>query len=165
MKKTVLLVRHAKTEKFHESGLDFERKLTSRGKEDALTMVERLKKKGITIDHFFSSPAKRAKKTCLLFTHAYKAGEEKITYDESLYMPEYENFLKVIKNADDQYNDIAVFSHNPGITEFATSLCDAVRIDHMPTCSVFAVSTKIQSWKEFEKAEKKFEFFEQPRLI
>jgi phosphohistidine phosphatase len=57
---------------------------------------------------------------------------------------------------------VAVFSHNPGITEFANSLTN-VRIDDMPTCSTFALSIDTNSWNDFESAEKKFLFFDYPK--
>jgi len=57
---------------------------------------------------------------------------------------------------------IAIFSHNPGITDFANLLTDT-RIDNMPTCSVFAVKADIRNWEDFEKASKQFWFFDFPK--
>jgi phosphohistidine phosphatase len=37
-----------------------------------------------------------------------------------------------------------------------------VRIDDMPTCSVFAVQAEVKDWEEFMNAEKKFLFFDYP---
>ncbi|HEY0356372.1 MAG TPA: histidine phosphatase family protein [Flavisolibacter sp.] len=60
--KTLLLVRHAKSS-WDAPGLsDFDRPLNERGKNDAPEMAKRLKAKGVSIDLFVSSPAKRAKK-------------------------------------------------------------------------------------------------------
>jgi phosphohistidine phosphatase len=62
----------------------------------------------------------------------------------------------------DKASSIALFAHNPGITEFVNMLTN-VRIDDMPTCSVFAVSAEASSWMEFVSAPKKFLFFDYPK--
>lgn len=165
MKKTLLLVRHAKTERDHESGMDFERKLTARGKEDARKMAVCLHKEAVPIDTFLSSPAARAKKTSKIFAEAYNTSPDNIKYDEILYLPDPNNFFKALSKIEDSADHIAIFSHNPGITEFAGSLCNDVSIDHMPTGSVFAVEFDAKSWKDFEKSKKRFLFFRQPSLI
>lgn len=165
MKKTLLLIRHAKTEREHESGLDFERKLTVRGKEDARKMAAYLFHKAVPIDLFISSPAARARKTCKIFAETYQVSPEKIISNETLYMPDVDNFYQVISQIDDSADHVAIFSHNPGITEFVSGLCNDVSIDHMPTGSVFCVSLNLNSWKEFENSVRKFEFFKQPSLI
>jgi phosphohistidine phosphatase len=56
----------------------------------------------------------------------------------------------------------AIFSHNPGLTEFINLLCD-IRIDHLPTCGIFAVAADIRQWKEFKSATRYFFFFDQPK--
>jgi phosphohistidine phosphatase len=165
MKKTLLLVRHAKTEKDHESGMDSERKLTARGKEDARKMAIYLRNEAVPIDTFISSPAARARKTCKIFTEVYGTSPEKIIFKETLYLPDPVNFIQAISKIDDSADHIAIFSHNPGITEFAGSLCNDVSIDHMPPGSVFAVEADIKNWKDFESAKKRFLFFRQPLLL
>ncbi len=59
---------------------------------------------------------------------------------------------------------IALFSHNTGITEFANTLSSA-RVDHMPTCAVFAVTCDIRSWGDFKPAVNRFFFFEYPKKV
>ena len=71
-------------------------------------------------------------------------------------------FLKVISEANDKLDTIAIFSHNPGITEFANLLTD-VRIDNIPTCGIFAVSANCKQWSEFRHAKKEFWFFDFPK--
>ncbi|MBI3882663.1 MAG: histidine phosphatase family protein, partial [Sphingobacteriales bacterium] len=65
----------------------------------------------------------------------------------------------------DELNNIAIFSHNPGITDFVNKLVDRVLIDHMPTCAVFAIKIPIDSWKDFKEEEKEFFFFDFPKNI
>jgi phosphohistidine phosphatase len=160
--KTLILVRHAKSS-WDEIGLpDSERPLNERGKKDAPEMAKRLKKKDLPIDQFISSPAKRARRTAQFFAEEFELRKKDIVITEDLYAADPEDFSKVIASADNKQDTIALFSHNPGITDFANSLT-SVRIDNMPTCGIFAVQAETDSWKEFQQAEKKFLFFDYPK--
>ena len=124
-------------------------------------MAKRLKEK-IDIDLFVSSPAKRARKTAKLFAEEYGTKKDDISLVEDLYAATMPAFQKTVIELNNKYNTVALFSHNPGITEFANSLTN-VRIDDMPTCSIFAVHADIDKWESFSNAEKKFLFFDYPK--
>lgn len=161
--KTLLIVRHAKSSWEIGTLTDFERSLNDRGKKDAPVMAKRLIARNILIDVFVSSPAKRAKKTAELFCEAYgkKAGD--ILLVSSLYHPEVNNFYEAIEQLDHSADTVAIFSHNPGITEFVNTLTDAIRIDNMPTCGVLAIQIQSDKWADFKKANKQFLFFDYPK--
>ena len=163
--KTLLIVRHAKSSWDTGTLNDFERPLNDRGKKDAPMMAKRLLDKKVSIDAFVSSPAKRAKKTAELFASAYGKNEEDVIYMSMLYHAPAEVFFEVVEQLDDNYSKVALFSHNPGITEFVNLLLDSVRIDDMPTCGVFAVQVQVDKWKDFKKAKKDFLFFDYPKLV
>jgi phosphohistidine phosphatase len=55
-----------------------------------------------------------------------------------------------------------LFSHNPGITDFANSLTSA-RIDNLPTCGIFAVKIDTERWDNFKEAKKEFWFADYPK--
>ena len=161
MMKTLVLIRHAKSS-WDAPGLsDFDRPLNERGKKDAPEMAKRLKEK-MDIDLFVSSPAKRARKTAKLFAEEYGTKKDDISLVEDLYAATMPAFQKTVIELNNKYNTVALFSHNPGITEFANSLTN-VRIDDMPTCSIFAVHADIDKWESFSNAEKKFLFFDYPK--
>lgn len=160
--KTLFLVRHAKSDWDDPSLSDFERPLNPRGKRDAPAMANRLKEKKIRIDAFISSPAKRAKRTAILFAREFKFEKKEIIFLDELYGAEPDIFYEVIKNMDDSFDNIAIFAHNPGITDFANLLTD-IRIDNIPTCSVFAIKIDTKKWVDFNKAQKEFWFFDQPK--
>ena len=160
--KTLLLVRHAKSS-WEEPGVqDIDRPLNERGKQDAPEMAKRIKDKKIDIDLFVSSPAKRARRTAKFFTEEFDVKKGDIIIEEELYLASPSNFINVIKGLQKKYDTVALFAHNPGITELANQLT-SVRIDNMPTCSVFAVNAHTDSWKQFDIAEKDFLFFDYPK--
>ena len=122
--KHLLLVRHAKSSWDDFSIKDFDRPLNERGKKDAPMMAKRLLKRDVMIDAFISSPAKRARKTAEAFVKEYKSNKDQLIFLDELYLAGPSAFADVIKNTNDRYNTIAIFSHNEGITQFANSLTD-----------------------------------------
>ena len=156
--KTLLLIRHAKSS-WDSPGLnDFDRSLNERGKKDAPEMAKRLKDRGLKIDLFLSSPAKRAHKTAKYFAEVFDEKKDEIQLADELYMATQSGFMNTISKLGNKYDVVALFSHNPGITEFASSLTN-VKVDDMPTCAVYALQANTDHWKDFEKAEKNFLFF------
>ena len=160
--KTLFLVRHAKSSHAINGQRDIERPLNERGLHDAAMMAERLLLKNFPIDAFISSPAKRALTTCNIFAKVFNLQPANIIIENKLYEATREIFSEVIKNTDDHFYGIALFSHNPGISYFVQSLTDK-KIDGMPTCGVFGVEADIDSWKDFEQADKKFCYFDFPK--
>lgn len=162
--KTLLLIRHAKSS-WDDAGIsDFDRPLNDRGKKDAPRMAERLHERGIRIDAFISSPAKRARKTAEHFVKQYKKDEEDIIFKTELYMAGEEAFNEVLTKMDNRYDCVAIFSHNPGLTDFANTLTDAT-IDNIPTSGIFAVSIDTEKWSKFKEAKKQFLFFDYPKAM
>jgi len=162
--KNLYIIRHAKSSWGDFSTPDFDRPLNERGKKDAPEMAKRLLNRNVSIDQFVSSPAKRAQKTCKAFCEVFNYPKDKILFIDELYHAPAETFKSVIKGLDNQYNAVAIFSHNPGITDFVNSLVVGVKIDNMPTCAVFAVSAATNSWADFFKGERKFLFIDYPKL-
>lgn len=142
---------------------DFERPLNDRGMQDAPMMAQRLKQKKVIIDVMVSSAAKRALSTARYFAETYGIGKERLVTTRKLYHAWPDTFYEVIAEIDDSVRTVAVFSHNPGITSFVNQLTK-VRIDNMPTCGVFAITTDAVRWKELRTAEKAFWFFDYPKL-
>ena len=162
--KTLLLIRHTKGS-WDDPGLtDYERPLNERGKKDAPAMAEKLYERGIKIDAFVTSPARRARKTAEVFAKRYKKEKDDLVLKTELYMAGDEAFTNVIEKLNDDIDCVAVFSHNPGITDFANSLSDA-RTDNIPTCGIFAVSIETKKWSKFKEAKKKFLFFDYPKAL
>lgn len=162
--KTLLLVRHAKSSWENFTVSDEDRPLNDRGKKNAPEMAKRLRKRKIEIDQILTSPAKRALTTALYFAEEYGIKKNKLIIVPELYMARTDAFVSTIRNASEEAQHIAVFSHNNGITEFVNQISDR-RIDNMPTCGVFAVKCAIRSWHEFQPHNNEFYFFDFPKSI
>ena len=162
--KTLLIIRHAKSSWDNATLNDIDRPLNDRGKRDGPVMAGRLIKAGVRIDLFVSSPAKRARSTAEMFIREFGKKERDILLVPQLYHAQVQDFKEVVAGLDDQYDTAALFSHNPGITTFANILT-SVRLDNMPTCSIFAVTGAATSWKEFLSTGTTFWFFDYPKSI
>jgi phosphohistidine phosphatase len=162
--KTLFLVRHAKSAGQYSAPTDFERPLNEQGIRTAPLMARYLLKKKIPIDQFVSSPALRAKSTAQLFMKEYQRDQQELLLIQELYHASTELFTEIVSRLDDRFDQVALFSHNPGITDFASSLT-AVKIDNMPTSSVFGITVPIERWKDFAAAPKSFLLFEYPKNL
>lgn len=162
--KTIVLIRHAKSSWSNFEIPDIERPLNERGKKNAGEMALRLFKKNILIEAILSSPAVRARSTAEYFANEYQIDSKDIIIVPELYMANSAAFIQAIRHAPPGVDIIAVFSHNNGITEFANTLTH-VRIDHMPTCSMFAITTDIRSWDDFSQENNRFLFFDYPKNV
>jgi phosphohistidine phosphatase len=160
--KSIILIRHAKSSWANDALNDFDRPLNERGKKEAPEMANRLVRNKISIDQFLSSPARRAKKTARLFIKEFGRDENEIIFSPELYHAATQTFVKVISGLNDDLNIVAIFSHNPGITEFANMLTE-FQIDNMPTCGIFAVKAFTDQWSEFAGAKKELWFFNYPK--
>ncbi|MFC4263064.1 SixA phosphatase family protein [Ferruginibacter yonginensis] len=161
--KKIIIVRHAKSSWLLTNASDFDRPLNERGKNDAPLMAAKLQAAQIHVDALITSTALRAKTTCEIFASTLGIAAEQIQYKDVLYHAPAEVFFEVINGLDDTYGTVAIFAHNPGITEFVNSLCNDVFVDNMPTCGMFAVAADITSWSAFENATKKLLFFKYPK--
>lgn len=163
--KTVVLIRHAKSSWDDPSMTDFDRPLNDRGKKDAPEMASRLQKRKHKVDAFISSPAKRAKKTATIFAKEYGVDKDDVMLVDKLYHASERDFFEVISQLPESLQNIAVFSHNPGLTDFVNMLTpDEIRIDNVPTSGMFAVSFE-GSWQMFKDAPKQLLFFDYPKSL
>jgi phosphohistidine phosphatase len=154
----LFIIRHAHSEFTSRTQQDIDRPLTGKGNQQAGTMAARLQQLVPETDLLITSDAVRTKETCSYFSKMYP--EAPVIETHGLYHAAVNDFYAVITGLKDDYYNAAVFSHNPGITDFVNLLTDA-RIDNMPPCGIFAVTFE-GSWNAFKESEKKFLFFEQP---
>ncbi len=160
--KTLCIIRHAKSDQ-NLFVKDFDRPLNDRGKHDAPMMAQRLKLQVPQLEAFVSSPANRARSTAEFFAAAYDALPGRLMLKDDLYHATEMQFYEVIESLPQQISSAALFSHNPGITEFINSLSPRIHLDNMPTCGVFVIQIFSNEWSDFETARKKFLFFDYPK--
>ena len=158
--KTLIIIRHARSNDAKINETDFERSLSDRGKSEALAASDKILSKIPSIDLILSSSALRTKQTAEYFRKALNCSAEKIKHLDGLYLASAEKIEELITSVEKDIDSLMVVCHNPGITDFVNGLIVNVRIDNMPTCGIFCVSVEIDNWEEFKTAEKLFLFFD-----
>lgn len=133
---------------------DIDRPLNNRGHSTAPKMAHFLGSQGFLPDIFYVSPAMRALKTAEYFAKEFKIKTDRFQVVPRLYMADIDDFITVIQEAHDLAQKVVIFSHNPGVTEFANICCDA-NIPNMPTCSVLWLECDIENWQKFEPSDVK----------
>jgi phosphohistidine phosphatase len=147
MKKILLLLRHAKSSWDDANLLDYERPLNSRGKQNASTMGNFLKKQNLVPDLIISSTAKRANKTADII--AKKSGyDKKIFESKVLYGATADDYTSVIHDINNEYKTVLLVGHNPTIEEVLERIIGERYI--MKTCSLAYIDLSIDSWKQFD---------------
>ncbi len=160
--KRLYLVRHAKSS-WELSGLsDRDRPLNKRGKRDAPFMGQRLKKYAVCPDFMLSSPAKRALKTAKIIAEEISCPKKNIVINETLYSHGTRTILDVIRSVDDAHESLMIFGHNPDFTELAELLSD-YQVNNIPTCGIFCIDFKANSWQEVDMGKGVFSFFDYPK--
>jgi phosphohistidine phosphatase len=145
MTKTLLLIRHAKSDWSIQGQKDFDRELNQRGHTDAPRMGAKLFEMGIKPELVVSSPAQRTKLTAEYICEQVKYPVEKIEYNEEIYEASVRTLLKVVNELDDIYSMVAIVGHNPGFSYLAEYLTGAV-IGSLPTCGIVELSFDFNKW-------------------
>lgn len=161
--KTLCLIRHAQSS--HSDGLipDAERPLNKRGKKEAPVMANVLKKNNIQPDLFVSSPAKRALTTAKLFAEQLNYKMEEIEVDSVLYSFQTDQILSFIAATENKVNSLALFSHNPTVTEVVNFL-SGENLFSMPTCAIAAIEFNTDHWSDIDTRKGRMIFMEYPEL-
>ena len=149
-KKTLLLVRHAKSCWKDFSITDHERPLNGRGKRDAPSMGERLLSRKIIPDAVFSSTAIRAKLTAKIICQKIGYPEEKINFLRSIYHANTKELLEHILQIP-QYNESAmIIGHNPSLTMLLYSEW-GIPISDLPTAGIVEIIFNSKTWNYLSK--------------
>jgi phosphohistidine phosphatase len=115
MKRRLLVLRHAKSDRGAGALDDFDRPLSKRGKKDAPRVGEWLKAQGLAPDCILSSPAVRARDTCRAVVDALGIAREGVVFDDRLYLAPPETLLEVLATAPAKAGTVLLVGHNPGL--------------------------------------------------
>ncbi|HQQ82566.1 MAG TPA: histidine phosphatase family protein [Cyclobacteriaceae bacterium] len=162
MKKTLYLVRHAKSSWDNPDLDDFDRPLNERGLRDAPRMGERLNQRDINPDIILSSEAVRALETARVLAQRLQHAERKIVTDSKLYHADEETLLHYVQRIPNEHRTAMLVGHNPGLTEFAALLVDDFEED-IPTCGIVAITFQVDAWKKVLPQTGRLKFFDYPK--
>ena len=144
-------MRHAKTSWKHPELTDYDRPLNKRGKRDAPRMAKLLQEEGLTPDMILSSPTLRTRDTATIVAK-YSGYRGQISLIPSLYMADPEEYVKALHNLPDDFKQVLIVGHNPGIAELVELL--TMKAEEMPTAAIAYVKLSITNWSSLDSKTK-----------
>lgn len=143
--RVLTIVRHAKSS-WKDAGLaDRDRPLNERGEHDAPMMGNRAKEAGLRPSLMVSSPAVRAWTTARIFATELGYPREFLQRENDLYLASVDDLISVLAEQDPGFQNIMLFGHNPGLTDFANRLIPNIT-GNLPTCGVVSVTFESDDW-------------------
>jgi phosphohistidine phosphatase len=145
--KTLLLLRHAKSDWDDASLRDFDRPLAERGKRDAPRMGRALAARGPVPDLIVSSPAARAKATTEAFIQA-SGFTAPLRFNQNIYDASTAELMRLIRRLPDEYACILLTGHNPAFEDALARLTGV--LERMPTAALACIEFQIDRWEDVE---------------
>ena len=142
--KNLLLVRHAKSS-WEVPVHDKDRGLTTQGIKDAHLISTNVKNIVPKTYLIFSSTAKRASNTALIFAQNFTYPLESIIYREDLYTFDENKLEKFVKSLSNACKTVILFGHNGAITNFVNKFGD-VFIENVPTSGFVHMNFEADDW-------------------
>ncbi len=146
--RTLIMLRHAKTERDHIQG-DWHRRLTARGRRDANFAAEAiLGAIESPVELILSSDAVRATETAEIVKLAI-ADDVSLISSNSIYLASASDLMNEIHSLDDRNRTVIMVGHNPGFLEL-TNMFAGHRggYDHLPTSGFTIVSGAWATWSD-----------------
>jgi phosphohistidine phosphatase len=164
MSKQLLIIRHAKSDWEDRSLKDFDRPLNKRGHRDAPEMAGRLLKKYIIPQLLVSSPAKRALTTARYFAETLNFDKKEIQLEEGIYEASSTALITIINKLNNRYDVIAIFGHNPGLSDLVSKLSGDSNFN-IPTCGMVLIKFPFDDWEMAGSGTGEVQFFDYPKNI
>ncbi|MGH8507432.1 MAG: SixA phosphatase family protein [Gammaproteobacteria bacterium] len=148
----LLVMRHAKSDWSSGPGSDFDRPLAKRGERDAPRMGRWLREQGLIPDRVVSSPAKRARQTCLLVCEVLGIKKGQIHWAPEIYAAPVTALLNVLARCPEKTHRLLLVGHNPGLEDLIAYLASGplpAQEKLMPTGAVVGIRLP-ESWTDLQ---------------
>jgi len=156
--KTLILMRHAKSDWSKPGQKDKDRTLNNRGQLAASLMGVWLRDMNVIPDAALISSAQRTRETWNRMGIACD-----VTFNDALYLAEAEGYLTAIQNAP-ECHCLLVMGHNPGMETAMSKMAEGQRIT-APTAATAVYSMPIKQWKDASFGSATLTAFETPKSL
>lgn len=149
--KNLILIRHAKSS-WDAPLKDIDRPLENRGIKDAHLVASNIISFLPKTFLMYSSPAKRATETAMIFAQNLSYPLDDILFKDQLYTfdeIQLENFIKNLNNSNE---NVIIFGHNEAITNFVNKFGD-VLIDNVCTSGFVSIKFDTNNWLTLKKGQ------------
>ena len=159
--KTLLLVRHAKSNWGDSVIEDIDRPLKTVGIKDAYKMAERMKTLDVQPELIITSPAVRAISTALIIARKFNNTYEMLDINTIIYDFSKEAILQFVRNMDYKLETVMIVGHDPAITQLLNYF-SGKNYDKIPTCSSVCIKFRLTHWSKVSEGNGKLIFIESP---
>ncbi len=169
--KTILILRHAKSDWGDPSLADFDRPLAKRGLKDAPQMGDVLAQFEVVPDKIISSTAKRAKQTAELVAEACGYRKLSIQWESTFYGANSDDLIDMLRRLPDRVERPMLVGHNPTMEETVSTLLTGAEdwaggiAIRMPTAALVCLDVDIVEWTTLEPGEATLRWFIIPKLV
>lgn len=145
MPKTLLLLRHAKSDWEDPELADHDRPLNKRGRRDAPRVGQLLVTTARLPQVIYCSTAQRARSTAeLLIEAAQYTGP--IDFRAQLYLAAPPAYIEVLSGTDDSCSTALAIGHNPGLEQLLTLLTGVST--SLPTAALAEIQLDVERWTD-----------------
>lgn len=164
--KTLLVLRHAKSDRGDPAIHDHDRPLAPRGEADAPQMGIALRALGVIPDYLLTSTARRARETARLAAAAM-GYDGQIIEEPGIYGAPVDTLLDSLR-ACDGASTVLLVGHNPGLEELICLLAGGVDADpilRLPTAGLACLALDIEEWSHLLPACGLLHWLLTPRIV
>lgn len=152
--KTVILLRHAKSDWSDAGQRDFDRPLNDRGERAATLMGRWAKREALQVDRLVASPAARVVDTLDRFQESFGAMPAP-SWDKRVYLASAAMLADVIAEGDDGQDSVMLIGHNPGLEQFILEMVpdDGLSLlrddvaEKFPTAAMAVLDFDVEHWR------------------
>jgi phosphohistidine phosphatase len=151
--KNLILIRHAKSS--WEAPLkDIDRPLIQKGINKAHLVAANCLQHIPSAFVMWTSTAKRASETALIFAQNILYPIESIVYKAELYTFDENQLEQVIKSCSNNVENVILFGHNAAITNFVNKFGN-IFIDNVPTAGFVSLEFNTDEWENIKNGQTK----------
>lgn len=118
----LFLLRHARAAWAEPGERDFDRPLTSEGREESVAVGAMMRRNGYRPDRIVCSPARRALETWRGVASELDLNPSSALMSESLYTADAGGYLAIVRNTGARQGSLLIVGHNPTIEDLALGL-------------------------------------------
>lgn len=169
--KTLLLLRHAKSDWATASLSDHARPLAERGRTDAVRMAAYCETSGLVPELILASDAERTRQTAAALARQFETAA--LRFDSRLYLASPHTLFSVIRTVPDEVKTLMVIGHNPGLHAAALDLAvpgdespDMARlVVKFPTAALAVFTVTAATWAAIGPHQGKLTAFIRPKTL
>ncbi len=147
--KNLIVIRHAKSS-WDAPLKDIDRPLDNRGIKDAHLVASKALSFLPKTFLVYSSTAKRASETAIIFAQNFLYPIENIVFKEELYTFDGNNLERIVKSLNNRYDNVILFGHNEAITNFVNKFGD-IYIENVPTSGFVSLKFDSDNWQFIDR--------------